>query len=96
MNASDDGQGPGSTPTGPSWRRPHPRDSDPEFRRGFNVWDERVRMRQNIAAAIAVLVLGVVTYVVFENLRVSTRTLLCIEAGHRNCIPLDIKRPSDR
>jgi hypothetical protein len=98
MNSFDQepGHGPGATPQGPSWRYPHPRDSDPDFRRGFNVWDERVRMRQNIAAAIAVIILGVATYIVFDNLSASSRIMKCIEAGHRNCVPLDIKRPGER
>ncbi len=67
----------------PTWSVEHQR-GEPE-RPGFNAWDDRVRSRQNIIAAVLVAVLGVVTYVVFDELRASSRRLACIEAGHRNC-----------
>lgn len=67
----------------PTWSVEHQR-GEPE-RPGFNAWDDRVRSRQNLVAAVFVAVLGIVTYVVFDQLRSSSRTLTCIEAGHRNC-----------
>jgi hypothetical protein len=89
---------PPAKPRGPSWQtwadatRPPDRPA-PE---GFNKWDERVRNRQNIAAAVIIVVLGVTTYVVFDQLRTSSRVLACMEAGHRNCVPLDLNRPAGR
>jgi hypothetical protein len=68
---------------GPSWSL-ESRRGEPE-RPGFNAWDDRVRTRQNIVAAVVVAVLGVTTYLVFDQLKSSSRTLACLEAGHRNC-----------
>ena len=68
---------------GPSWST-ESRRGEPE-RPGFNAWDDRVRTRQNVLAAVVVVVLGIVTYFVFDQLRSSSRTLACLEAGHRNC-----------
>ncbi|MCZ0736397.1 hypothetical protein [Phreatobacter sp. AB_2022a] len=85
-------------PRGPSWQTwsdaTRPADNPPPS--GFNAWDERVRMRQNIGAAIAVIILGITTYVVFDQLQASSRVLACMEAGHRNCAPLNIERPAPR
>ncbi|MBY0362946.1 MAG: hypothetical protein K2X45_13665 [Phreatobacter sp.] len=67
----------------PTWSLEHQR-QEPE-RPGFNAWDDRVRTRQNIAAAAVVLLLGLATYHVMVELRSSSRILACIEAGHRNC-----------
>jgi hypothetical protein len=67
----------------PTWSVEHGRQA-PE-RPGFNAWDERVRMRQNVIAAVVVAVLGLATYYVMVELRATSRTLACIEAGHRNC-----------
>lgn len=68
---------------GPTWSPEHRR-HEPE-RPGFNAWDERVRMRQNLFAAALVAVLGLATYYVMVELQATSRTLACIEAGHRNC-----------
>ena len=67
----------------PTWSVEHGRQA-PE-RPGFNAWDERVRMRQNVIAAAIVAVLGLAAYYVMIELRATSRTLACIEAGHRNC-----------
>lgn len=67
----------------PTWSAEYRR-QEPE-RPGFNAWDERVRMRQNLIAAAVVALLGLATYYVMIELRSSSRTLACIEAGHRNC-----------
>jgi hypothetical protein len=53
--------------------------------------EDRVRMRQNMAAlavAVAIVVLG--TWLI-ESLRTYSRIQTCIEAGHRNCVPVDHK-----
>ncbi|QCI63558.1 hypothetical protein [Phreatobacter stygius] len=85
-------------PRGPSWQTwaDATRPADHPAPDGFNKWDERVRNRQNIAAAIVVIIVGVTTYFVFDELRTSSRILACMEAGHRNCVPLDISRPASR
>ncbi|KAF0135617.1 MAG: hypothetical protein FD152_1280 [Xanthobacteraceae bacterium] len=67
----------------PTWSVEH--GSQAPERPGFNAWDERVRMRQNVIAAVVVAVLGLATYYVMIELRATSRTLACIEAGHRNC-----------
>lgn len=67
----------------PTWSVEHQR-GEPE-RPGFNAWDSRVRSRQNVLAALLATVLGIATYVVFDQLRSSSRYLACMEAGHRNC-----------
>lgn len=63
--------------------RPQKRAADPE---------EAARTRQNIAAGIAVLVITVAVVWVMNQLQSSSRNLMCMEAGHRNCVPLDIER----
>ena len=85
MSSTDDRMPDAKPPLGPgpSWSLESSR-GEPE-RPGFNAWDDRVRTRQNIVAAVVVVILGVVTYVVFDQLRSSSRTLACLEAGHRNC-----------
>ncbi len=40
---------------------------------------------QNLAAAAVVTLLGLATYYVMIELRATSRTMACIEAGHRNC-----------
>jgi len=67
----------------PTWSVEYRR-GEPE-KPGFNAWDERVRARQNIAGLLIVAVLGVATYLVFDQLRASSRSYACAEAGHRNC-----------
>lgn len=67
----------------PTWTLEHQR-QEPE-KPGFNAWDERVRARQNLAAAAVVTLLGLATYYVMIELRATSRTMACIEAGHRNC-----------
>lgn len=47
--------------------------------------EDRLRMRQNIAAAVAILVLLLAGAWLVSNLEASARAMACIEAGHRNC-----------
>lgn len=67
----------------PSWSLEYQR-GEPE-RPGFNAWDDRVRTRQNLVAAVLVAVLGIATYVVIDQMSTAARRTTCIEAGHRNC-----------
>lgn len=67
----------------PSWSLEYQR-GEPE-RPGFNAWDNRVRTRQNLVAAVLVAVLGIATYVVIDQMSTAARRTTCIEAGHRNC-----------
>lgn len=47
--------------------------------------EDHRRMRQNIVAGAAVLVLLVVGYWLVESFDESRRLMLCLEAGHRSC-----------
>jgi hypothetical protein len=53
--------------------------------------EDRLRMRQNLAAIaviVAVVVLGVW---LIDSLHYYSRLQACVEAGHRNCLPLETK-----
>ena len=50
-------------------------------------------MQQNVGALIAVLLIVVLGAWLIDRLTTYSRTLACIEAGHRNCVPLDIQQP---
>jgi hypothetical protein len=52
--------------------------------------EDRRRMQQNVAAAIIVLVLVGAGYWLIDHLRTNARIAACVEAGHRNCVPLDL------
>ena len=53
--------------------------------------DDRVRMRQNLAAMIVIVCIVVLGTWLIESLRTYSRIQTCIEAGHRNCLPLQVK-----
>jgi hypothetical protein len=55
----------------------------------FDEQEDQRRMQQNIAAAVVVLLLVVSGFWLIDHLRTSARIAVCIEAGHRNCVPLD-------
>jgi hypothetical protein len=57
--------------------------------RRFEIDDYRRRMQQNIAAAAVLLVLVVAGLWLFHQLRESSRVLACVEAGLRDCLPID-------
>jgi hypothetical protein len=51
---------------------------------------DRLRMQQNIAAlAVVVVLVGLGSWLI-ESLQKASRIQACIEAGHRNCVPLAI------
>ena len=57
---------------------------------------DRRRMQQNVAAALIVLVLVGAGFWLIDHLRTSARIAACVEAGHRNCVPLDLSRTPGR
>jgi hypothetical protein len=52
-------------------------------------FEDRRRMQQNLAALLLVIVLLVVGAWMIERLKAYSRTLACLEAGHRYCTVLD-------
>jgi hypothetical protein len=74
-------------PPPPARRRPFPPISDPLRR--IEEDDDRQRIRENLAAAAIVLVLVTSGFWLIDHLRTSARIATCLEAGHRNCLPLD-------
>jgi hypothetical protein len=52
--------------------------------------DYRLRMRQNLAAAAVVVAIVLLGTWLLEELRAYSRLQACLEAGHRNCAPLDL------
>jgi hypothetical protein len=52
-------------------------------------FEDRRRMQQNIAACLVVVVLIVTGAWIVERLKIYSRTLACLESGHRHCIVLD-------
>jgi hypothetical protein len=59
----------------------------------FDPTEDRLRMQQNVAALVAVALIVVLGAWLIDRLATYSRTLVCIEAGHRNCVPLDIQQP---
>jgi hypothetical protein len=57
-----------------------------------DAFEDRRRMQQNWAALAVVIVLLVLGTWLIERLSVYSRTLACIESGHRNCMPLDTRQ----
>lgn len=51
--------------------------------------DDRRRMQQNLAALALVVVLVLAGMWLIERLRIYSRTMACIEAGHRDCTVID-------
>ena len=52
-------------------------------------FEDRRRMQQNVAACLLVVVLIVTGAWIVERLKIYSRTLACLESGHRYCIVLD-------
>ena len=53
--------------------------------------EDRARMRQNFAASIAVVCIIVLGIWLVDGLLRYSRTLMCLEAGHRHCVTADHK-----
>ncbi len=56
-----------------------------------DVAEDRLRMRQNLAATIAIAVIVVLGVWLIDSLRYYSRIQTCFEAGHRNCVPFEAK-----
>jgi hypothetical protein len=52
--------------------------------------EDRRRMRQNLGAALVIVVLIIAGFWLIDHLRTSARISVCLEAGHHNCLPLDL------
>ena len=52
-------------------------------------------MQQNLAALAVVVVLLVLGAWMIDRLMAYSRTLACIEFGHRSCMKLDVNRPAN-
>ena len=57
--------------------------------RRFEIDDYRRRMQQNITAAVVLVVLVAAGLWLFHQLKESSRVLACVEAGLRDCLPID-------
>jgi len=47
-------------------------------------------MQQNLAAVIIIVLVVTSGLWLIDHLRASARITACLEAGHRNCVPLDV------
>ena len=62
----------------------------------FDDLEDRRRMQQNLAAAVAIALLIASGFWLIDHLRESARIAGCVEAGHHNCVPLDLDRLQGR
>jgi hypothetical protein len=53
--------------------------------------DDRLRMRQNVAAFLVIAAIVGVGAWLMESLHYHSRLQACVEAGHRNCLTLATK-----
>ncbi len=67
-------------------RRRNPQIVDPLRR--LEDEDERRRVLQNLVAAVLIMLLIVSGFWLIDRLRTSARIEACLEAGHRNCLPM--------
>jgi hypothetical protein len=51
--------------------------------------EDRLRMRQNVAAFLVILAIVGLGSWLMASLHYYSRLQTCIEAGHRNCVPLE-------
>jgi hypothetical protein len=71
--------------------------ADPPIVHPLHRYDEeedRMRMRENIAAGLVIIVLAISGFWLIDHLRSSARIAVCLEAGHRDCAPLDLQTPA--
>ena len=64
--------------------------------RQFEDEEDRRRMRQNLAAAVVIILVIVSGFWLIDHLRTSARIAACVEAGHRDCVPLDLDQVQGR
>jgi hypothetical protein len=64
--------------------------------RHFEAEEDRRRMQQNLAAALIIVFLIASGIWLIDHLRASARIAVCLEAGHHNCMPLDLERVPGR
>jgi hypothetical protein len=55
----------------------------------FEIDDRRRLMQQNMAAVAVLVILVAAGLWLFQQLKESSRVLLCIEAGRNACMPID-------
>jgi hypothetical protein len=53
--------------------------------------EDRLRMRQNLAAGMVIAAIVVLGTWLIGSLHHYSRLQACIEAGHRNCLPVEAK-----
>jgi hypothetical protein len=53
--------------------------------------EDRLRMRQNVAAFVVIAAIVVLGTWLIASLQDYSRLQACIEAGHRNCLPIEAK-----
>jgi hypothetical protein len=58
--------------------------------------DYRLRTQQNVAAVGVVIAIVVLGGWVIDQLRTYSRIRACFDAGHRNCMPLNVDPPGAR
>ena len=51
--------------------------------------EDRIRMRQNMAALAVIVAIVALGSWLMDSLHYYSRIHMCVEAGHRNCVPLD-------
>jgi hypothetical protein len=97
------GSAPSSAPCGeifPFTPRRHPAQSTKDALRDpvrhLEDEEDRRRMQQNVAAAVIILMLVGAGIWLIDHLRTSARIAACVEAGHRNCVPLDLSEMRGR
>jgi hypothetical protein len=68
----------------------------PDPLRHFEQEEDRRRMRQNLAAAMVIVLIITSGFWLVDHLRANARIAACVEAGHHDCVPLDLDRVQGR